>query len=112
MGYWQYEDYLGVGAGAVGKLKNTRLYPHTDIEQYIKTPLHVTTEVLENEDIITEKVFLGLRSVVGVEASILSKQQLQKAQILLDEKKLLRKESRFYNPDFLLADEIALYILG
>ena len=39
IGYWRYKDYIGLGSGAVGKLKNNRFYPNTILENYIKPEL-------------------------------------------------------------------------
>jgi oxygen-independent coproporphyrinogen-3 oxidase len=110
LGYWKYVDYIGLGSGAVGKKNKQRFYPTTDIDEYIKNPLNIRTEELSQEDIKIEKIFLGLRSIVGVKKSILSKDELQKTKILVDEKKMYVKNDIFYNFDYLLADEIALFI--
>jgi len=110
LGYWLYKDYMGVGAGAVGKLDLMRYYPNPNIEEYIKNPLDVKSEQLEADDKKIEKIFLGLRSLVGFDSALLNKNELKLAQILVDEKKLYKKENRFYNENFLLADEIALYL--
>ncbi len=110
LGYWQYKDYLGLGSGAVGKLHNKRFYPSSDIEIYIKNPLHREIEILSDEDIKIEKIFLGLRSIVGFQADILNHKELQKCEILTKEKKISYKNGTFYNDNYLLADEIALFI--
>ncbi|MBT5933901.1 radical SAM family heme chaperone HemW [Sulfurimonas sp.] len=109
-GYWLYKDYIGAGAGAVGKLTNQRFYPNPIIEEYIKNPTVMETEELSDEDIHVEKLLLGLRSVIGVNESLLRKEELERAQLLLDEKKLEFKNNIFYNNDYLLADEIVLFL--
>ncbi len=110
LGYWQYKDYIGLGSGAVGFLKDTRFYPATDIASYIAAPLQIQEEHLDAGAIKMEKLFLGLRSVVGVDAALLSPQELKRARLLCDEGKLTCKAERFYNPDYLLSDELALFI--
>ncbi len=107
LGYWSGDDYIGIGSGAVGFLKNRRFYPIKDIEKYIKNPLHVEVEKLSNEDLLVESVFMGLRSKIGVSLDGLKKDRVQ---VLIDEKKLTYKNQRVYNNNYLLADEIALYI--
>ncbi len=107
-GYWQLRDYLGIGAGAVGFIKNMRYYPYKDLQRYIHNPLAKEKEHLSPEDLRIEKIFLGLRSDVGVEKSLLDR---QKVQILLEEKKIIQKANRIFNTNYFLADEIALFLL-
>ncbi len=110
LGYWEYDEYMGIGAGAVGKYKNTRLYPQADIEKYIQNSLEITSEELSDEDIKIEKIFLGLRSIVGIDREILNGEELKKADILVQEKKLEFKNNKYLNKEYLLSDEIALYL--
>ena len=110
IGYWELEDYMGVGSGAVGMLKNRRFYPTTDIEAYIQNPLDINVEDLSDNDLKTERMFLGLRSCVGIDISTLSSAELEQVNLLLSENKLILINNRAYNPDFLLSDEIALFI--
>jgi oxygen-independent coproporphyrinogen-3 oxidase len=110
LGYWQYKDYIGVGSGAVGKLNNERFYPTPILEDFIKNPLNIKTELLSNEDMKTEKIFLGFRSSVGVNENILTNYEKQRAQILVKENKLDFVSNIFYNLDYLLADELALFL--
>ncbi len=111
-GYWEIKDYIGAGAGAVGFLKETRYYPQTDIEAYIRNPLQIHEEALSQEELLTERLFLGLRSNVGIKKSLLSHKMRQKADFLCEEKKLLSNTTHYYNDNFFLSDELALYILG
>jgi oxygen-independent coproporphyrinogen-3 oxidase len=111
-GYWKLANYIGAGAGAVGFLKKTRYYPQTDIDAYIKDPLHIKEEHLSYDELLTEKLFLGLRSNIGIEKSLLSTEMLEKADYLCKEKKLLSDSTHYYNNNFFLSDELALYILG
>jgi putative oxygen-independent coproporphyrinogen III oxidase len=110
IGYWQLQDYIGVGSGAVGMLKDKRFYPNTDIDAYIKEPLEITVEALNEEDIQTEKLLLGLRSCVGIDIDALSSAERKQLEVLIHEDKLLRIKGKAYNPNFLLSDEIALFV--
>ncbi len=112
LGYWYYKDYIGAGAGAVGKRGDIRLYPQTVIESYIQNPIDVDIEELSQEDMKFEKIFLGLRSEVGIDEHLLDDMERKRAQILLKEQKLHydHEKSRFFNKDFLLADEITLFL--
>jgi len=109
-GYWLYKDYIGLGAGAVGKLDKKRYYPDTIIENYIKNPLNRRVEELSDEDIKIERLFLGFRSIIGVRKDILTPIELKNANILVAEAKLTLKNGIYINQDFLLADELALFI--
>ena len=111
LGYWMLKDYIGLGAGAVGYLEDRRFYPKTSIDAYIDDPLGEHVEPLDARALKTEKIFLGLRSVVGVDPTILTPAERERADLLVREGKLTQREGRYRNPDFFLADEIALYIL-
>jgi len=110
LGYWSYKDYIGLGSGAVGKLNFERFYPQTILESYISNPLDIRVETLTFEEKITEQLFLGFRSSLGVDIDILDKAQSKRASILVDEKKLNLKNGVLCNPNFLLADEITLFL--
>ncbi len=108
IGYWQLQNYIGIGAGAVGFYKDKRYYPTSDLFGYIADPLHHSVENLSPEEIRTEKIFLGLRSCVGIDADLVDK---HKASLLCQEGKLICQNGRYYNPNYFLADEIALFLL-
>ena len=110
-GYWEIKNYIGAGAGAVGFLKDRRYYPQPNIEAYVANPLNITEEPLTADELLTERIFLGLRSSVGVEKSLLSDKMIEKANILCEKKKLLCDGTHYYNNNFFLSDELALYIL-
>lgn len=110
LGYWQYKNYIGLGSGAAGFLDNTRYYPSKDIETYISDPLLIHEEQLGLEEIKTEKLFLGMRSIVGIDPVILNPDEHARTELLHDEGKLRFNNGRYFNPDFLLSDELALFI--
>jgi len=111
LGYWQYKEYLGIGSGAVGCINNERLYTQKDVHKYIKNPLeYVEIEKLSDEDILVERILLGFRSIVGVDINKLDKNVNQKIKILIDENKINHKDNMIYAKDFMLADELALYL--
>ena len=112
LGYWEHKPYIGLGSGAVGFLRNRRFYPPNDIQTYIADPLAAHVEELTPGDLLSEKLFLGLRSKIGVDAGILNAAQRKEADILLRAGLLEERGGRLYNTDFLLADEIALRIEG
>ncbi len=112
LGYWRGCDFLAIGAGAIEQINKRRNHYYNDVKEYIKnytTPMSI--EVLEHDTIALERLFLGLRSIVGVCLDGLSKEQLKKIEFLCDENKGYVSDDRFFCNDYLLADEIALYLV-
>ncbi|QOG13218.1 coproporphyrinogen III oxidase family protein [Arcobacter sp. FWKO B] len=109
-GYWEYKEYLGVGCGAVGRIGSNRYYSLSDIESYLRNPLHKEIEILEEKDMKIEKILLGLRSNVGFDLSLLDVNNVEKAHYLEKLGKIKIENSKIYNKNYLLADEIALYL--
>ncbi len=109
-GYWSLKDYIGVGAGAVGFKKDIRYYPTTNIDNYINNPLNIREEKITESELITEKIFLGLRSSIGVDELILTKSMKKRADFLVKMGTLSKHKRLYKNNNFFLSDEIALYI--
>lgn len=110
-GYWEQKEYMGIGSGAVGFLKNARFYPHKELEAYVASPLFYENEPLSASDLHVEKIFLGLRSVVGIDYKELTPNEREKVAHLLEKKSLRYEQERIYNNDYFLSDEIALYLM-
>lgn len=110
-GYWQHKEYLGVGAGAVGYINQERHYPSKSLEEYIQKPLDYEIEEIDLNDVKTEKILLGFRSLNGVEISLFNEEELKKIDDLIKYDKVYMEENRIFNKNFLLSDELALYIL-
>ena len=110
-GYWEHKEYLGIGAGAVGYINKQRYYPIKSIEEYIKNPFNMEFEDISDEDVKTEKILLGFRCSNGVDLSLFNENDLKKIDDLLEYDKVSVKNNRIYNKNFLLSDELALYIL-
>ncbi len=111
-GYWMHKDYIGIGAGAVGFKKDRRYYTPKDISSYINNPSKSAVENLSTQDIKEEKVLLGLRSFVGVDIDILNHIEKEKVNVLADQEKVMLKDNIIFNKNYLLSDEIALFILS
>ena len=107
LAYWQGKEYLGVGLGAVGRIKNSRIYKQSDFKKYIENPLKCEIEYLSDEDLRLECIFLGLRSEVGVDINNINKEKLE---ILLKEHKCTKKDHRIYSTNYFLSDELALWL--
>jgi oxygen-independent coproporphyrinogen-3 oxidase len=104
-GYWEYKPYIGVGAGAVGFDGAKRYAPLKSIEEYIKEPLKKEYEELSVKDIRVEKILLGLRSKVGVDAAAINDKEMLQA--LINDGLVSIDNGVIYCNDFFLADEIA-----
>lgn len=110
-GYWEHKEYLGVGSGAVGYWDKKRRYPTKVIEDYVKNPFDIELEEIDENDIKVEKILLGFRCSNGVDLSLFNDEEKIKIEYLVDNQKLEIKDNRVYNNNFLLADELALYII-
>jgi oxygen-independent coproporphyrinogen-3 oxidase len=111
LGYWQHQRYIGLGCGAVGFDGHSRLYPTKEIHSYLNDPTRASKETLTSKEIVTEKIFLGLRSCVGVEMALLNPTQQASAKTLIEAGTLLLLDQRLFNTDYFLSDEIALFLL-
>lgn len=107
LGYWSSEEYLGFGAGSVGRIGNNRFYAPKNLEAYISNPLQRKVEILSQKDLDFEEVFLGLRSIVGVRKELLESNRLE---LVLNEGLCFSIKDRIYAKDLFLADELALYL--
>ncbi|MDD5716217.1 MAG: radical SAM family heme chaperone HemW [Sulfuricurvum sp.] len=112
IGYWEHKPYIGLGSGAVGFLEGIRYYPSTDVVHYCQNPCAILTETIDSESLLSEKLFLGFRSCVGVKKAILNEKQSAQADLLCREGMLSFREGHYFNTDFLVADEIALRVEG
>jgi len=110
-GYWELKNYMGVGAGAVGFKEYTRYYPTTDIDIYIENPLNIAEEHLTEKELLTEKLFLGLRSNIGIKEELLDKNMKKRADFLVEKEKIFKKNGVYKNKNYFISDELVLYIL-
>lgn len=122
LGYWQGKEYIGCGAGAVGRLGNRRMKAYPQLANYIKTPRKRLVEILSQRDLCMENIMLGLRCAMGVKMSVLEELFMDKVAmekhigfLLSGGKCHIRQEKR---EDFLVAnelflsDEIALWLFA
>ncbi len=107
LGYWRGDEYIGVGASAVGRIKNIRYQSLANIHKYINNPLYKKEEYLSKKDLEFESIFLGLRSEVGVNKNLLDSKKLN---IVINEGLCYEYNCRIYSNDFFLADSLSLYL--
>ncbi len=116
LAYWQGANYLGCGLSAVSFYAKSRFYTHKSLARYLKEPIFRQVEPLSEKDLFLEHLFLGLRSIVGIEAKRLNFAQKERAFLLAKHGKLRYEKNsnaqntRFFSTNFLLADEIALFL--
>lgn len=63
--YWNYQPYLGFGAGATGFDGLRRCKGVENIEKYIANPLSAEVEEISTEDLFSEFLFMNLRKKNG-----------------------------------------------
>ncbi|MFX4155805.1 coproporphyrinogen III oxidase family protein, partial [Aliarcobacter butzleri] len=62
-------------------------------------------------DVKVEKVLLGFRCLNGVELELFDEKELKKIDELISYEKVYIENNKVFNKNFLLSDELALYIL-
>ncbi len=98
-GYWQGEDYLGLGPSAVSTLKRTRSQNVADTGRYVERIQSIghasdEAETLDEEQWRIERIALGLRTREGIPMGMLDKDGLQRAQSLVEEKMAAIKDDQ------------------
>ena len=75
--YWDHSQYLGLGPGAHGYMNGMRFWNNPSLEQYIRSgqsgdfaPVR-GSEILSQEQLVLERVMLGLRTADGVSEDFL-----------------------------------------
>ena len=111
LGYWHYNPYIGVGCGAVGFDGLVRYQANHNLQKYIQNPNALHVETLNSDEMLFERLFLGLRANVGISQETLSPPIQARAKILTDEGMLKLSNNRYYSQDFFLADEMVLFLL-
>ena len=67
--YWHYEDFIGLSAGASGKVMHCRYDNAQSLKEYLEDPLMKEYIPLDKEDEMFETVMMGLRLVEGISLS-------------------------------------------
>jgi oxygen-independent coproporphyrinogen-3 oxidase len=89
-GYWQGNDYLGLGPSAVSTIKGTREKNIPDTAAYIRQVTSIghsihETEILNPAQRRIELIALGLRTTRGIPLELLSDASLKRARTLASE---------------------------
>ncbi len=89
-GYWQGEDYLGIGPSAVSTLRGERVKNIADTADYIARVTALghaidEAETLDEEARRIERIALGLRTMAGIELVLLDDAARQRAAALAEQ---------------------------
>lgn len=66
LNFWNYDDYIGLGAGAYSRVGNVKSNNPEDIQRYINKEWDAEKEVVNSKDMELEKIILGLRLNKGI----------------------------------------------
>ncbi|MFC5049579.1 radical SAM family heme chaperone HemW [Rubritalea spongiae] len=116
--YWSGANYLGLGPSAVSTIGTTRWKNLPDTANYIKQISHVghaKTEIeeLDAEALHLERIALELRTIDGLDLSILTLEERQRAQSVIDEHMASIQNGRMILTEkgMLLVDSIVEHIV-
>ena len=70
IGYWQYDDFIGIGAGASGKENGCRYDHDRSIKEYIADPYHRVLIPLSKEEQMFESLMMGIRMKEGMDLTL------------------------------------------
>ncbi|MGC9512922.1 MAG: radical SAM family heme chaperone HemW [Fidelibacterota bacterium] len=90
--YWDDSNYLGFGPSAHSRWGRTRFWNPPDLKSYLKGTYHPVLETINDEQWMTERLMLGLRTGKGFDSNILS--ILKQYQPFLDTISRLNSESK------------------
>ena len=68
MGYWNYDDFLGLSVGASGKIGNNRYSNTRDLNTYLNSD-NIRSEdlYLNKKDMMFENIMMSLRTIYGLD---------------------------------------------
>ena len=67
MGYWKYEDFLGLSVGASGKIGNNRYTNTRDLNTYLSSDnIRIENLYLDKKEMMFENIMMSLRTIYGL----------------------------------------------
>lgn len=121
--YWERGDYIGLGPSACSFLKGereVRIKNSSNLFKYLKRPTFSRIEYLDQKDILSESIFLSLRTAKGLNFSTIQRDFPEKAPDIY-ERLLALKKSGFIKQkkgrwiieekSFIISNEIIAEIL-
>ena len=80
LNFWNYQDYLGFGAGAYSRVNNVKSNNPEDIQRYMEGDWDINKEIITKDISEKEKIILGLRLNQGImyDATVFNKKYMHK----------------------------------
>ena len=70
LGYWNYDDYIGVSCGAVGKYDHKRFTYNSNVKDYIEGKDILEIEELDLKEEAFENIMMSLRTIYGLDLKL------------------------------------------
>ncbi|MBR5103061.1 MAG: radical SAM family heme chaperone HemW [Bacteroidales bacterium] len=116
--YWDHSQYLGLGPGAHGFLDGRRFWNNPSLDSYVKAAADSDFsavrgfEDLTDEQVVLERVMLGLRTCAGVDADFLRAhcpddalmRAISAGDLIPSGSRLRIPESRFFVSDAIISE--------
>lgn len=108
--YWRNQEYIGLGIGAAGYLKNIR-YNNANYFKDYKENVIMTKEVLTKKDQLTYEIILGLRLLSGLKITALNfKYDIDFFKEYPDTDNLIKQKLLIFKDDFLFLSDAGILI--
>ena len=112
MTYWRNEQYYGIGLGASGYINETRYKNTTNLSKYLARAFVSDKEFVSNNDKITYQIMLNLRTIEGLDISIVKHKHKEITEMI--DRNLLKLENNRVFPTYegmMVLDSIILELL-
>ena len=74
LGYWNYDDFIGLGPGASSKVNNHRYTYTKNVRNYINKKGLLSEDIyLDKQDLEFENVMMSLRTIYGLDLDLFYK---------------------------------------
>ena len=70
LGYWNYDDFIGLGPGSASKINNRRYTYTKNVRDYLNNKTIVEDLLLDKEDLMFENVMMSLRTIYGLDLDL------------------------------------------
>ncbi len=74
LGYWNYDDFLGISLGAAGKIGNNRYTNTRSFDKYFnETEIRDEDLYLNREEMMFEHIMMSLRTIYGLDIEVFNR---------------------------------------